>query len=72
MEEVTGPHIFSHWNAVKYMFLRHIKYHLTVLGTVCAIFAQAEYQGDTGNLCHNHFICAMDKSTINLQSETYL
>jgi hypothetical protein len=39
MEESSGPHVYSNWNAVKYMFLSYIKNHLTVLGTNSAIFA---------------------------------
>ena len=44
----------------------------TVLGTVCSIFTRDEYQGDAGNLCHNHLICAVDKNTLNPTSDMYL
>ena len=45
---------------------------MSVLGIVCAIFARDEYQDDAGNLCHNHLICAVDKSTLNPASDKYL
>ena len=44
----------------------------TFLGTACKIFARDEYQGDAGNLCHNHLICAVDKNTLNPTSDMYL
>ena len=69
MEESSGPHVYSNWNAVKYMFLSYIKNNLTVLGNNSAIFTRDEYQEDAGNLCHNHLIFAVDKSTLNGDSE---
>ena len=72
MEESSGPHVYSNWNAVKYMFLTYIKKYLTVLGTNSAIFARDEYQADAGNLCHNHLIFAVDRSTMNADSEKFI
>ena len=31
-----------------------------------------DYQGDAGNVCHNHLILAIDKSTMNESTENYI
>ena len=71
-EESSAPHIYSNWSSVKYLLLRHIKNHISALGTCTAIFARDEYQGDAGNVCHNHLILAIDKSTMNESTENYI
>ena len=38
-EESSGSHIYSNWNAVKYLLLRHIKNQIYALGTCTAIFS---------------------------------
>mmetsp|Transcript_10982 Transcript_10982/g.23255 ORF Transcript_10982/g.23255 Transcript_10982/m.23255 type:complete len:323 (+) Transcript_10982:3908-4876(+) len=72
MEQSFGVHVFSNWTAVKYLLLKHIKEHCLKLGTVIAIFACNEYQGDAGNLCHNHLIVAIDKSTMTGDTQKYI
>ena len=72
MEQEYGVHLYSNWISVKYMLLKHIKEHCTVLGTTTTIFARDEYQGDAGNLSHNHLILAVDKSTMNGNTENYI
>ena len=72
MEEAYGVQIYNNWNNVKYLLLLHLKKHITVLGTTIAIFARDEYQKDAGNLCHNHLILAIDKSTLNDDSEQFI
>lgn len=72
MEKAYGVHIFENWNAVKFLLLCHFRDHLTVLGTTTAIFARDEYQNDSGNLCHNHLILAIDKSSMGEDSEKYI
>ena len=71
-EQASAPHLYSHWNSVKYMLLRYIKNCCALFGVVCAIFARNEYQEDEGNLCHNHLILAIDRSTLNDVSETFI
>ena len=72
MEEAYGVHVFDHWHTVKRLLLLHIKQHLTILGTITAIFARDEYQATAGNLCHNHLILAIDEVTINNDSQIYI
>jgi hypothetical protein len=71
-EQVYGNHVFNNWNTVKHMLLLHIKEHITILGVVSAIFGRDEYQKMVGNLCHNHLILAITKSTMNHYAEEYL
>ena len=59
MEESAGPHLYSLWNTTKRMFLRYIRHENTVIGRASAIFARDEYQGNAGNLSHNHLILAL-------------
>ena len=72
MEEAYGVHVFDHWHTVKRLLLLHIKQHLTILGTITAIFARDKYQATAGNLCHNHLILAIDEVTINNDSQRYI
>ena len=72
MEECYGVHIYNNWNTVKHILLLHIKHHITVLGTTTAIFVRDEYQSMEGNLCHNHLILLIDKSTMNSESERFI
>ncbi|MDB4430361.1 hypothetical protein N9140_00205, partial [bacterium] len=72
VEEAYGVQVFSAWGAVKYMFLRYLKTQCTRLKTNTAIFARDEYQKDTGNLCHNHLIFAVDTSTMNGDTEKFI
>eukprot|EP00957_Ditylum_brightwellii_P163189 12426409-Ditylum_brightwellii.AAC.2 len=69
IEEPSGPHIYANWNTVQYLLLRNIKNNLSVLGTSTAIFARDEYQEDSANVCYNHLIMAIDKSTMNRESK---
>ena len=50
----------------------HIKHHISILGVTTAIFARDEYQSCEGNLSHNHLILAIDKSTMNNDSENFI
>ena len=72
MEQTYGVHLYNNWNTVKLMLLKHIKEHISVLGTSSAIFGRDEYQGDAGNLAHNHAIIAIDKRTMNGNTEKYI
>ena len=72
MEQAYGVHIYNNWNIVKLMLLKHIKEHITVLGTASAISGRDEYQGDEGNLAHNHGMIAIDKRTMNGNTEKYI
>ena len=72
MEQVYGVQIYDSWHSLKYLLLKHIQKHLTILGTVLVIFARDEYQKVAGNLCHNHLIAAIIKSTMNDNSERYI
>ena len=72
MEQEYSVHLYSNWTAVKYILLKHIKEHLTILGVASAIFARDEYQGEEGNLCHNHLILAINKRTMNGNTEKYI
>ena len=62
----------KNWNTVKLMLLKHIKEHLTALGTTSSIFGRDEYQGNEGNVSHNHIILAIDKITMGESSEKYV
>ena len=72
MEQAYGVHLYNNWYTVKLMLLKHIKQHLTVLGTTTAIFARDEYQGKEGNISHSHLILAIDKRTMNGNAEKYV
>ena len=72
MEQAYGVHIYDSWHSVKYLLLKHIQQHLSILGTVLVIFARDEYQKIVGNLCHNHLIAAILKHTQNANSEKYI
>ena len=71
MEEAPGSHVYSHWNEVKCIFLQHTKDHCIVF-RIEQIFIPDEYQADAGNLCYNQLIVAVDKSTMNGDTENYL
>ena len=70
MEQAYGIHIYDSWHSVKYLLLKHIQQHLTILGTVLVIFAWDEYQKIAGNLCHNHLIAAIIQSTMKTARDT--
>ena len=72
MEEAYGAQIYHNWHNVKHILLLHIRHHITVLGSNTAIFARDEYQSDDGNLCHNHLILAIDKRTMNGNTQEYI
>ena len=72
MEEVYGVHVYNNWKIVKHILLLHIKHHISVLGITTAIFARDEYQSMEGNLCHNHLILSIDKSTMKGDSERFI
>ena len=72
MEESYGIQIYNNWHLAKHFLLLHIKHHISVLGTTTAIFARDEYQACEGNLSHNHLILAIDKSSMNHESEQYI
>eukprot|EP00957_Ditylum_brightwellii_P173404 13203247-Ditylum_brightwellii.AAC.1 len=63
MEHAYGSQIYDNWNDVKYLLLKHIKQHLSILGTVSAILGRGEYQKVVGNLSHSHVILAIEKRT---------
>ena len=65
MEEAYGSQIYHNWHNVKHILLLHIRHHVTVLGSTTAIFSRDEYQSDDGNSCHNHLILAINKRTLN-------
>ena len=72
MEEAYGIHVYDHWYMAKKLLLLHMKHHLTVLETTTAIFAHDEYQATAGNLCDNHLILAIDKESLNDESQRYV
>ena len=72
MGQEHGVHSYINWIAVKYMLLKPIKEHCTILGTTTTIFARDEYQGNAGNLSHNHLIFAVDKTTMSGNTEMYI
>ena len=72
MEEAYGVHVYDHWYMAKKLLLLHMKNHLTVLGTTTAIFAREEYQATAENVCHNHFILAIDKESFKNASQRYI
>ena len=72
MEEAYGIQVYNNWHLAKHFLLLHIKHHISVLGVTTAIFARDEYQSCVGNLSHNHLILAIDKSTMNDNSEQFI
>eukprot|EP00957_Ditylum_brightwellii_P113436 8648853-Ditylum_brightwellii.AAC.1 len=72
MELEFGDHMYRNWMSAKYLLLKHIKEHCTVLGTVTSIFPRDEYQGKVGNLSYNHLILAVDKNTMTGNAEKYI
>ena len=54
---------------MNHMLLHYIKERCTILGTIIAIFSRDEYQKSAHNICHNHLIGAVDKSTMNNNTE---
>lgn len=71
-EQVYGVEVFNNWDIAKRNLIRHIRDRISVLGTCTAIFARDEYQKDAGNLCHNHMIIAIDRSTMNDDTQKYI
>ena len=59
MQAASGPHLYHQWQLTKKMLLCHIRDHNTVIGKTTAIFGRDEYQGTTGNLCHNHMTMSL-------------
>ena len=72
IQHAYGYRIYDNWNAVKYLLLKHIKQHLSILGTVTVILGHDEYQKTVGNLNHDHVILAIEKRTANNNSEKYI
>ena len=72
MENAYESQTYDNWNAVKYLLLKHIKQHLSILGTVTVILGHDEYQKTVGNLNHDHVILAIEKRTANNNSEKYI
>ena len=72
MKQSFGVHVFSNRTAVKYLLLKHTKEHCSRLGSTLVIFARDKYQGEAGNLCHNHLIVAINKSTMTEDTEKYI
>ena len=69
MQAASGPHLYHQWQVTKKMLLCHIRDHNTVMGITTAIFNRDEYQGTTGNLCHNHLITAAELSLENADND---
>ena len=69
MEQTYGTHLDGNKNAEKHMLLHYIKERCTILGTSIAIFTRYEYIKSAGNICHNHLIVAVDKSTMKNSTE---
>ena len=65
-------HVYNNWKQAKHLLLLHIKHHISLLGVTNAIFARDEYQSTEGNLNHNHLIVAVDKSSMNSESERFI
>ena len=72
MEEAYGIQVYNNWHLAKHFLLLHIKHHISVLGVTTAIFARDEYQSCVGNLSHNHLILAIDKNSMNDNSEQFI
>ena len=72
MEQACGTHLYGNCNDVKHMLLHYIKEQCTILETIIAIFSRDEYQKITGNIFHNHLIVAVDKSTMNNNTEQFI
>ena len=62
MQAASGPHLYQQWHSTKKMFLCHIRDHHTAIGKTHAVFCRDEYQGTTGNLCHNHMIATTERT----------
>ena len=62
MQVASDPHLYQQWQSTKKMLLCHIRDHDTVMGKTTAVFCRDEYQGTTGNLCHNHTITETEMS----------
>ena len=69
MQAASGPHLYHQWQVTRKMLLCHIRDHNTVMGITTAIFNRDEYQGTTGNLCHNHLITATELSLENADND---
>ena len=54
------------------MLLHYIKEQCTIIGTIISIFARYEYQTFAGNICHNHLIVAVNKTTMNSNTEKFI
>ena len=51
------------------MLLCHIRDHDAAIGKTTAVFCRDEYQGTTGNLCHNHTITSTEMSCKETDNE---
>ena len=65
MEQAYVACLHENWNTEECILLCYIKEQYAILGIVTTIFARDKYQKHDGNICHNHLIIAIDKSTMN-------
>ena len=72
MDDGYGVHCYSNWNIVRKLLIHYIKDHVTKLGSLLVLFARDEYQGKSGNPCHNHLIFAIRPETMNADTEEFL
>ena len=72
MEEASGPILLRNWVEVRTLILRHIKDKLTFAGVTVAMFSRDEYQKESGNLFHEHFVLAILKATLDRDSERFV
>ncbi len=69
MEEALGQIILNSWVEIRTLYLQHIRHHLTTLGACVAIFSRDKYQSKSGNTFHEHFVMAVDRSSMGPEAE---
>ena len=72
MEEASGPILLRNWVEVRTLILRHIKDKLSFAGVTVALFSRDEYQKESGNLFHEHFVLAILQATLDRDSERFV
>ena len=73
MEEATGPVLFRNWIETRSIFLEHLLKKVSGYGGKCEVFfSRDEYQANSGNLPHMHFVIVVDRTNMPPNAEEIL
>ena len=73
MEEATAPTLFRNWIETRAIFLEQLLIKVSIHGGKCKVFfSRDEYQGESGNLPHMHFVLVVDRTSMPPNAEEIL